>query len=59
MEGLCERYWIDPSHPHQVLLILFDPPPTGGFKISVLRYWHTFGSSVLRAQDLRKGKDLF
>jgi hypothetical protein len=31
----------------------------GGFRISVLRFWHTFGFSVLRAQDLRKGKELF
>jgi hypothetical protein len=29
----------------------------GGVRISVLRYWHTFGFSVLRAQDLRKYKE--
>jgi hypothetical protein len=29
----------------------------GGFRFSVLRYWHAFDVSVLRAQDLRKGKE--
>jgi hypothetical protein len=31
----------------------------GGVRISGLRYWHAFDFSVLRAQYLRKGKELF
>jgi hypothetical protein len=31
----------------------------GGFRISVLWYWHAFDFPLLRAQNLRKGKTLF
>jgi hypothetical protein len=31
----------------------------GGVRISVSWYWHAFNFSVLRAQDMRKGKEVF
>jgi hypothetical protein len=30
----------------------------GGFGISVIQYWHAFDFPLLRAQDMRKGKEL-